>query len=904
MKRHALHLMALLSFTLAVALLAPRPAAADDDDPPGRVARLAYIQGTVSFEPAGTDDWVSAAVNRPLTTGDKLWNDNDSLSELNMGSATIRLGSNTGFSFLNLTDNMAQIQLTEGTLNIRVRRLDDDETFEVDTPNLAFTLLRPGNYKINVNEAGDATVVLVRAGQGEVTGGGSAYNIHPREVGTFTGTDQIDADVQAWDDTSDDFDNWCSDRDSRIEHSVSARYVSDDVIGYEDLDEYGGWRQTHAYGAVWFPRVTIAGWAPYHYGHWVYIAPWGYTWVDDAPWGFAPFHYGRWVTVGGVWGWVPAPPRPTVVGVAYVRPVYAPALVAWVGGSHFAVGIGVGGGASVGWFPLGPREVYVPSYHVSRNYVTNINVSNTRVETTVVNNYYNTTVINKNVTNVTYINQRVPGAVVATSHDAFISARSVSRNSVIINQREVTNARVGFAAPAVAPSRQAVLGAAAVVRARPPIVMENRVVVVRHAPPPPPPSFDREQQAIRANGGRPLAVSQIRQIEPERVQARSNIRIAPVATQHNMETNKMVEPNPNRDARPNSYRNAESNPNRDSRPNSYRDARPNSNRDAEANPNRDARPNPYRNAEPNPNHSVSPANAVNQNGNSPVTGTHERIYTDRPVTSRPNLPANANNPGNPANAVNQNGNSPVTGTHERIYTDRPVTSRPNLPANANNSGNPANAVNQNGNSPVTGTHERIYTDRPVTSRPNSPANANNPGNPANAVNQNGNSPVTGTHERIYTDRPVTSRPNSPANANNPINPTNVNPQFDQRRQQAPQNLRTQQDQERQRTQQQPRDGAAFSQNPGNNRAQQQPTQQQLNQQQPTRQQLNQQQPTRQQINQQHPQQPNQQPQQRFEPVERKQVIQQQKPVQQQQVEKRQEQKPAKPPKAEKPQKNN
>ncbi len=147
MKRFALHLMALLSFTLAVALLAPRPAAADDDDPPGRVARLGFIQGTVSFEPAGTEDWVSAAVNRPLTTGDKLWNDNDSLSELNMGSATIRLGSNTGFSFLNLTDNMAQIQLTEGTLNIRILRLDDDETFEVDTPNLAFTLLRPGELQ-------------------------------------------------------------------------------------------------------------------------------------------------------------------------------------------------------------------------------------------------------------------------------------------------------------------------------------------------------------------------------------------------------------------------------------------------------------------------------------------------------------------------------------------------------------------------------------------------------------------------------------------------------------------------------------------------------------------------------------------------------------------------------------
>ncbi len=288
MKRYTLHLVSLLSLALAVAFLIPPRATADDDDPPGRVARLGFIRGTVSFEPAGTEDWVSAVVNRPLTTGDKLWNDNDSFSELHLGSATIRLGSNTGFSFLNLTDNMAQIRLTEGTLNIRVRRLADDETFEVDTPNLAFTLLRPGNYKVNVNEAGDATVVLVRDGQGEVTGGGSAYTVHPQEIATFNGIDQLDADVQSWDNSSDDFDDWCAERDSRIDHSVSARYVSDDVIGYEDLDEYGGWRPTPEYGTVWFPHVSIVGWAPYHYGHWVYIAPWGYTWVDDAPWGFAP----------------------------------------------------------------------------------------------------------------------------------------------------------------------------------------------------------------------------------------------------------------------------------------------------------------------------------------------------------------------------------------------------------------------------------------------------------------------------------------------------------------------------------------------------------------------------------------------------------------------------------------
>ena len=163
MKRHAIHLISLLALILAFGILAPqRAAAGDDDDPPGRVARLSFARGTVSFEPAGTEDWVSAIVNRPLTTGDKLWNDNESFSELNLGSAAIRVASNTGISLLNLTDNMAQVSLTEGTLNIRVRRLGDDETFEVDTPNLAFTLLRPGSYKVTVNESGDATVVLDR----------------------------------------------------------------------------------------------------------------------------------------------------------------------------------------------------------------------------------------------------------------------------------------------------------------------------------------------------------------------------------------------------------------------------------------------------------------------------------------------------------------------------------------------------------------------------------------------------------------------------------------------------------------------------------------------------------------------------------------------------------------------
>src|SRR5712664_2676647 len=527
MRKHALKFVSLIAFALVMAFCIPQRAAADQDDPPGRIARLSVAEGSVSFEPAGTEDWVTAVVNRPLTTGDKLWADQNSRAELHLGSASIRLGANTGFSFLNLDDRTAQLQLTEGTLRIRIRRLSRDEIFEVDTPNLAFTPSRPGIYRINVNDAGDTTVVVVRDGEGEVTGGGQSYSVHSDETGIFSGTDQLNADIEGVG-TEDDLERWSYERDRREDHSASRRYVSDEAIGYEDLDEYGGWRNTPEYGTIWFPHTTVVGWAPYRYGHWVWISPWGYTWVDDEPWGFAPFHYGRWVVVGGVWGWVPCRPA-AVVGVAYVRPVYAPALVAWVGGPHFAMGVAVGGGAAVGWFPLGPREVYVPSYHVSRTYVNNVNITNTTVNTTVVNNYYNNVVVNKNVnvTNVTYVNQSVPGAVTATSTQTFASGQSVHNNAMRVNEREMVNAQVVTATPTVPPTRQSVEGSGRPAAARPPASVVTREVVAKTTPPPPPARFERQQAAIQQNGGRPLAVSQVRQIQQE--QPKTVVKMAPPA---------------------------------------------------------------------------------------------------------------------------------------------------------------------------------------------------------------------------------------------------------------------------------------------------------------------------------------------------------------------------------------
>jgi hypothetical protein len=534
MSKHTQKWLAVAGLLLGFVLITVKPAAADDDDdPPARVARLSYTNGEVSFSPSGTDDWVAAVLNRPITTGDKLWTDQNARAELHVGSAAIRLAGMTGFSFLNLDDRMMQIRLTEGTINLRVFRLGENESIEVDTPNLAFSVLRPGRYHINVNEAGDTTLINVPDGEGEVTGGGSAYTLHPGDEGFFTGTDTLSPDIEQAA-ADDDFDQWCNERDLREEHSVARRYVSEDVIGYQDLDDYGGWRPVPEYGTVWFPHVTVVGWAPYRFGHWVWISPWGWTWVDDAPWGFAPFHYGRWVSYGGAWGWVPCPPP--VVAVGYVRPVYAPALVAWVGGPHFAVGIGfgagVGVGVNVGWFPLGPREVFVPSYPVSRTYINNVNVSNTTVSQTVINNYYNTTVINKNVTvsNVHYMNQNVNGAVTATSAQSFTSAQPIGRNMVRVDQREVASAPVAVRAPAAVPSKQAVLGASAPARFQPPAALQSRTVVAKTAPPPPPPSFAQRQEAIKANQGRPISMAQTRQLAIEQPRANvAAVRVAPPA---------------------------------------------------------------------------------------------------------------------------------------------------------------------------------------------------------------------------------------------------------------------------------------------------------------------------------------------------------------------------------------
>ncbi|MGN6452566.1 MAG: FecR domain-containing protein [Steroidobacteraceae bacterium] len=164
-------------------------ARAQDTDPPGRAARLSDAEGAVSLQPAGVPDWTAAPINRPLTAGDRLWSDEGSRAELDLGTAAIRLGSNTGFAFLNLDDRNVQMQLSAGALIVSVRDLPNGESYEVDTPNIALSLQPPGVYRVEVNDQGSATAVAVSQGAAQAAGGGQSVAIGSQQVVTFTGVE-------------------------------------------------------------------------------------------------------------------------------------------------------------------------------------------------------------------------------------------------------------------------------------------------------------------------------------------------------------------------------------------------------------------------------------------------------------------------------------------------------------------------------------------------------------------------------------------------------------------------------------------------------------------------------------------------------------------------------------------
>ncbi|QGZ55217.1 DUF6600 domain-containing protein [Paraburkholderia acidiphila] len=469
--------------------------AATGGDPPSRVARLDYMAGAVTTEPAGASDWSYAQLNRPLTTGDQLWNDANGRSELHIGSTAVRLGAQTSLDVLNLDDQTAQLKVAQGTLSTHVREVPPGSSYEIDTPNLALGVTSPGDYRVDVAPDGSTTTVTVRSGSVTVYGENGQTPMTAGQQIRFAGTDlqQVASDQAPQPDA---FDQWGLARDAAEDRSVSARYVSRDIPGYQDLDNNGSWRNDPQYGEVWTPNSVPAGWAPYHDGHWVWQAPWGWTWVDDAPWGFAPYHYGRWAYVDDSWAWVPGPI------VESAPPVYAPALVAFVGGgdggTDWGVNLAVGGVAAAGvaWFALGPGEPWHPHWGAwSPHYYERVNQS------VVVNNYRrDVNITNINVHN-TYVNYRAPGAVTAVPATAFVHGQPVSRFAQHVDPQQWRNARINPGTPGIAPVQGSFGPSMRRADYRPPAALNQRQVVATRAPVAPPAFHDNLAQRFAHTGG-------------------------------------------------------------------------------------------------------------------------------------------------------------------------------------------------------------------------------------------------------------------------------------------------------------------------------------------------------------------------------------------------------------------
>jgi hypothetical protein len=493
-------LCAWVGLLLTAGLAVPAQESADDQavDPPARAGRLAVAEGAVSLQPAGVSDWNAVPVNQPLTAGDRLWTDTGSRAEIDLGEARVRLDGRSSLAILDLSDRAIQLRLEAGSIDVAVSEVADLDAFEIDAPNAAVSLLRPGEYRLSVDNA-SSTSVVVRAGQLQVESSGQQnVTLGTGQRGLY-GENGAYAVSQAG--PPDEFDLWSQRRQERwAEDQAAAQYVSSDAVGYEDLNDYGQWQQQPDQGYVWFPNQVADDWMPYGAGHWAWIGPWGWSWIDDAPWGFAPFHYGRWGRFGRRWGWIPCPP--------HHRPVYAPALVAWVGGPGVRGSAALGGGPAVGWVPLAPGEVYVPAYRASPGYVQNINLTGSRrLNPALVSSIAANPALQNH-----YANRDVPGAMTVVPQVNFTAGQPVERHRMSPPEQWQAIAPVARA-PAITPGHESVVGALTLSRiGTPPGALADRPVVMRRIPPPSPPSFDRQQHLIQANGARPLDQVQLRHL--------------------------------------------------------------------------------------------------------------------------------------------------------------------------------------------------------------------------------------------------------------------------------------------------------------------------------------------------------------------------------------------------------
>ena len=432
--------VALASLCATVLALASSSALAQDDPPP-EAGRISYISGNVSVQAVTSNEWGQAYPNLPVGPGDRIFTDSDGRAEVQVGQTYVRIGPNSDVTLVDDSQFNINFGIAQGSIRLHSYRLWPRQLLDVSTPNGNAEFANSGDLRVDVMPNDGATVFTNLGQFADVTGAGDyRQELDYGQSLELAGSNPV---YPQWLQPAgpDDLDSWSQERDRHLSRVVSFQYVSPDIPGAADLDNYGEWQAGTEYGAIWYPRDVSADWSPYHNGHWINRDPWGWVWVEDESWGYAPFHYGRWVNYNDRWGWVPGPVN--------VRPIWSPALVVFAGG-----GGGGGFGLSV-WFPLGPGEAYRPWYPCSPRYIDQVNITNIREAPRVhVQNTYVNIVNVTNVTNITYVNQ-TRGATAMRQED-FASGRSAKNVAVRVDPREVQQMRP-LAKPNVAPTPQAVV---------------------------------------------------------------------------------------------------------------------------------------------------------------------------------------------------------------------------------------------------------------------------------------------------------------------------------------------------------------------------------------------------------------------------------------------------------------
>ena len=314
----------------------PNPSTADAG--PVRMARFGLIEGQgVVWRPNGDSDWSNATQNLPVRQGAQVWVAGGSRADLQFDDGSIlHLGSHALVSLTTLYSDsngeFTEIKLNDGLASMKLA--SKYSLYQIDTPDAAAKAYGPARFRLGV---GQGVEIADRSGEVLVDGAQGKTQLHERDYAYIADANspvQVSSlpGEDSWDQFADRRDEFWDHRDPNLPPNIAL------VTG--DLSAYGRWGHDEHYGAVWYPHVSDPGWRPYERGHWVWLSPYGWTWVGDESWGWAPYHYGTWVMEPDGWAWVPGP----------VTQYWSPAVVQYCGDPNV-----------VAWCPLAPQDVVYPS---------------------------------------------------------------------------------------------------------------------------------------------------------------------------------------------------------------------------------------------------------------------------------------------------------------------------------------------------------------------------------------------------------------------------------------------------------------------------------------------------------------------------------------------------------------